>query len=226
MTQNATLAELLLADIPPALVRQLLEVLPDVYAKAYDDVHNNPRLGDPEAKYLLGHMRRALFETQFRDIALDCGLRIAMHTPTNGGCEHVQIMCGRFRLITCHVQSPGAFPHHSDCREQYAGVNEHISQADWLSVPSDPDHEAVFGVLTHTSERHDQPQFRCAQFGIPNTAFDAWVDRPVDLLDLRDMQIAAFRAPDDLQGRNQDAQPKWKKRLDDDEGTEQPGEDR
>lgn len=226
MANNATLSELLLADIPPALVRQMLDALPSVYPKAHDDVHENPDLGEPEAKYLLGHMRRALFETQFREIAIGCGIRVSMHTPTNGGVEHVQVVCGRFRLITCHVQSPGAFPQHSDCREQYAGVNEHISQADWLAVPSEPGKESIFGVVTHTAERHDPRSFRCAQIGVPNTTFDAWVDKPVDLLDLRDLQIAAYQAKEDLQERNQDAQPKWKKRHDDDKGAEQPGDDR
>lgn len=224
MNDNATLAQLLLADIPPALVRQILNVLPNVYNDAYDQAYEHPQLGQPEAKYLLGHLRRALFETQFRAIAIGCGLRFTMHTPANGGCEHVQIICGRFRLIACHVQSPGAFPQHSDCREQYAGVNEHISQIDWLAVPSEPGEEALFGVLTHTSDRHDPRTFRSAQIGIPEPAFETWVDKPTDLLDLRDMQIAAYHASDDLQGKNQDAQPKWKKRQGGKHG-EQPGDE-
>ena len=225
MKENATLAQLLLADIPPALVRQILEVLPTVYNNAHDQVFEDPQLGEPEAKYLLGHRRRALFETQFRAIAIGCGLRVAMHTPANGGCEHVQVVCGRFRLITCHVQSPGAFPQHSDCREQYAGVNEHISQIDWLAVPSEPGEEALFGVLTHASDRHDARTFRSAQIGIPDPAFETWVDRPTDLLDLRDMQIATYQASDDLQLKNQDAEPKWKQRKDEDQDMEQPGEE-
>lgn len=225
MKENATLAQLLLADIPPALVRQILKVLPTVYINAYDQVFGDPQLGEPEAKYLLGHRRRALFETQFRSIAIDCGLRFVMHSPANGGCEHVQIICGRFRLITCHVQSPGAFPQHSDCREQYAGVNEHISQADWLAVHSEPGEEALFGVLTHASDRHNPRRFRSAQIGFPDTAFETWVDKPIDLLDLRDMQIAAYQASDDPQGRNQDAQPKWKNRQGEEQGAEQPREE-
>ena len=148
-----------------------------------------------------------------------------MHSPANGGCEHVQIICGRFRLITCHVQSPGAFPQHSDCREQYAGVNEHISQADWLAVHSEPGEEALFGVLTHASDRHNPRRFRSAQIGFPDTAFETWVDKPIDLLDLRDMQIAAYQASDDPQGRNQDAQPKWKNRQGEEQGAEQPREE-
>ena len=224
MKENASLTQLLLADIPPALVRQILEVLPTVYADAHDQVYEHPRLGEPEARYLLGHMRRALFETQYRDLAIGCGVRFVMHAPSNGGCEHVQVMCGRFRLISCHVQSPGAFPRHSDCREQYAGVNEHISQADWLSMPSEPGAEELFGVLTHTADRHDQRQFRCAQIGFPDPAFEGWVEQPVDLLDLRDAQVATYQASDDLQGVKQDAEPKWKQRDDREQSGEQPGE--
>jgi len=224
MTNNATLGQLLVSDIPPALVRRLLEVLPGVYADADAQVHEDPQLGEPEARYLLGHRRRALFETQFRDIAISTGLRVAMHAPSNGGCEHVQIMCGRFRLIACHVPSPGAFPQHSDSREQYAGINEHISQADWLAMTSEPGEEALFGVLTHTSERHDQSRFRSAQIGFPNTGFTAWVEQPVDLLDLHDMQVAAYQASEDPQARNQDAKPTWKRSADQNQGTES-GED-
>lgn len=225
MTENPLLTQLLVSDIPPALVRRILKVFPTVYADAYAQVRDHPQLGEPEAKYLLGHLRRALFETQFRDIAIDCGLRVTMHAPPNGGCEHVQVMCGRFRLIACHVQSPGAFPQHSDCREQYAGINEHISQADWLAVPSEPGEEALFGILTHASERRDQGQFRCAQIGFPDPGFYSWVEQPADLLDLRDLQVTAYQASDDLQGQKQDAAPKWKKRHDTEQRADQPGED-
>ena len=81
-------------------------------------------------------------------------------------------------------------------------------------------------MLTHTSDRHDQRQFRSAQIGFPDPTFEAWVDQPIDLLDLRDMQVAAFQATEDLQGRNQDVEPKWKKREDVEQDGEHPGEDR
>ncbi len=225
MNQNPDFSELLVQDVPPALIRQILDVLPSVYPDAYDEVHGHEKLGEPEAKSVLGYLRRGFFEMQFRNIATECGLRVDMHTPTNGGCEHVQVICGRFRLIACHVQSPGAFPQHSDCREQYAGVNEHIAQTDWLAKPSQPGEQSIFGVLTHTSERHDPRQFRCAQIGFPDPDFERWVDKPVELLDLRDKQMRAYQAQEDLQGRNQDPKPKWKKRQDDNQESELPGDD-
>ena len=210
MKNNPTIAEYLIQDLPPGFVRQILETLPKIYREAYDSVTNDSRLGEPEALYLLGHTRRAIFETEFRKMALDCGLQVEMHKPKRGGCTHVRVLAGRFQLIACHVASPGAFPNHSDCREQYSAINEHLQQGQLFEESSSPGEQAFYGILTHTSDPKDASTFRSVQIGFPDTHFLEWAEEPVDLLDIRDKQSRMFRAAEDLQGQIQRPKPRWK----------------
>lgn len=210
MNINPTLKSLLANDFPPAFVLRILQTLPKVYQEAHDSVTNDPRFGEPEANYMLGHTRRALFETEFRNIAIECGINVEMHTPVKGGCSHVRVLFGRFQLIECHVPSPGAFPHHSDCREQYSAVNEHIQQIQMFARASNPHENSLYGILTHTSDARDVAKFRSAQIGFPDPAFESWVEEPIDLLDIRDRQAQVLRATEDLQAAVQDPKPKWK----------------
>ena len=211
MTTNLeTLAELLVADLPPSFVSRLLEALPKIYVSALERVQEIEPLGEEEVNYLLGHMRRVLFEAEFRSIASDCGLRLEMHQPEKGGCSHVRVITGRFQLIGCHVQSPGSFPRHSDCREQYSAVNECISQQEMFPAGSQPGEHSLYGILTHAAEPKDNSAFRSAQIGFPDVEFIEWVEEPVDLLDVQDNQRLRYQAVEDLQAQVQDPMPKWK----------------
>lgn len=210
MSDNLTLKNLLVQDLPPGLILRVLETLPKVYREAHDSVTNDSRFGEPEALYMLGHTRRALFETEFRKIAIENGVGVEMHKPKRGGCTHVRVLAGRFQLIACHVPSPGAFPNHSDCREQYSAINEHIQQGQLFAQDSSPGEQSLYGILTHTSDRRDVASFRSAQIGFPDKSFSEWAEEPIDLLDIRDRQSATLRAKEDLQGRVQKPKPKWK----------------
>lgn len=210
MSENPTLKSLVAQDLPPAFVLRILQTLPKVYREAHDSVTNDSRFGVAEALYMLGHTRRALFETEFRKIAVDSTIAVEMHKPKKGGCTHVRVLVGRFQLIACHVPSPGAFPNHSDCREQYSAVNEHIQQGQLFAQDSNPGEQSLYGVLTHTSDHRDAATFRSAQIGFPDKSFSAWVEEPINLLDIRDQQSVAFRSSEDLQGMIQKPKPKWK----------------
>lgn len=209
-SNQETLSDLLVADLPPSFVRQLLKALPKIYPNAEKRVQKINPLGEWEEEYLLGHMRRALFEAKFRSIAIDCGLQVEMHKPDKGGCAHVRVLTSRFQLIGCHVQSPGSFPRHSDCREQFSAVNERISQQEMFRFGAEPGEHALYGILTHAAEAKDNSTFRSAQIGFPDVDFSEWVEEPVDLLDVQDKQRLRYQPTEDLQAQVQDATPKWK----------------
>lgn len=133
-----------------------------------------------------------------------------MHKPDKGGCSHVRVLTGRFQLIGCHVQSPGSFPRHSDCREQFSAVNECISQQEMFRVGAPPGEQSLYGILTHAAEAKDNSTFRSAQIGFPDVDFSEWVEEPVDLLDVQDQQRLRYQSIEDLQAQVQDAAPKWK----------------
>ena len=218
MGDNPTLKQLLANDLPPGFVKKVLGALERVYPEAYESVENDTRFGKPEAEYMRGPTRRALFETELRNIAVECGLKVEMHKPAKGGCKHVRVLFGRFQIGACHVQSPGAFPQHSDCRQQLSSVNEHISQGQLFSVESEPQDHSLYAILTHTAETTDPSKFRSAQIGFPNPDFEEWVEEPIDLMEIRDRQAQALQRREDLQGAIQKPKPRWKKQPSEDTG--------
>lgn len=111
MTEPALpLNQLLATHIPPGFIRAFLEIAPNLYRDAYETVHNNPVIGKPEADYLLGHQRRALFEAATRNLGVENGLKVGMEQPEKGGCEHVKIVVGPFGLTASHIACPTS-PH-------------------------------------------------------------------------------------------------------------------
>ena len=147
-SQNQSLQDMLVSDLPPAFVRTLLERARAVYREAHAAVQQNPTLGEPEAQYLLGHQRRAHFEAMFRDAAVLHRIQFSMERSKDEdghshGCQHVRVVVGRFAFTACHVQSPGAFPKSSRSRVQYSQINEHAAQRNLFPGSSVPEHEEL-----------------------------------------------------------------------------------
>lgn len=209
--EEMTLTQLLISDLPPGFVRAVLDQFPLIYSEAHEVVHNNPDYGKPEAEYLLGHQRRALGEASLRNLAVEHGLKVEMLKPEKGGCEHVMITVGRFKFTLCHVASQGAFPKSSPCREQYSLINEHLSQGQLFPIESDPSDADIYAVLVHTGVPGKNSNFKSIAVGFPNHTFDAWLDAPINLLDISDLQGRRYQQKEDLQQQVQSPRPEWKK---------------
>src|SRR5437016_6877709 len=91
------LFRLLVADLPAGFAQALVQRMPLLYAEAYQSVMHDPRFDEPEARYLLGHVRRALVEKSLRDIGTVHKLKVEMRRADGvGGPEHVMLSVGRF----------------------------------------------------------------------------------------------------------------------------------
>jgi hypothetical protein len=189
----ATLEQLLAVDLPPLFVRELLDTAPNLY------------YGTAEADYLLGHVRRALFETKVRNLGVEHGLTVTMESPEKGGCQHVRLSVGRFTFTVCHVAAYDGFPVHSESREQYSEINQHLAQGQLFPVESQPKSEQIYGVIVHAGIRDD---FRGISIGFPNNKFTDWVQRPTDLRNIADMQM--YQPQQDTRKQIQSTEPKWK----------------
>lgn len=194
--KNLSLKELVAYDLPSGFLGDLYNHLGIVYKQAYEEVYANSAYEESEAEYLLGHYRRCLCEAKFRNIAEQRGIEIEMMQSGNGGCKHVQIICGRFRFALCHVQSKGAFPRHSYAREQYSKINEHIAQRSLFPVESTPGKSDIFGVIVHTEENR-KDNFGFAGIGFPDETFSNWVDQPIDIQDIIDCQAEQTKIASD-----------------------------
>lgn len=209
---SPTLKQLLIHDLPPGFVRALLERIENIYPESHAAMFNDPSLGEEQAKYVLGYYRRALAETELTNTAVEHGLNVKLIQPENGGCKHVYVSAGRFGFTICHVETSGGFPKYSDSREQSAKINEHISQIELFPVVSEQAADEAFfnGVLVHTEQPGRKDAFKSLHIGFPTPEFDNWVDEPINLQDILDIQQRLFQSHEDIHAAIQDTTPTWK----------------
>lgn|SRR5690606_1932208 len=207
--KNISLKEMLAQDLPYGFLQDLHKILGIIYPKSESEVNENPDYGSSEAEYVLGHHRRALCETRFREVGIEHGIECEMKQPINGGCKHVQLIIGRFRLSLCHIQSPGSFPRFSYVREQYAQINEHISQTQIFPQESKPAEQSFFGIIVHT-ESNKKSQFGFAGIGFPNKDFHKWAQPPIDLHDIIECQSKPIEETNIKIAESEEASPKFK----------------
>jgi len=211
--ERANLKQLLIMELPPAFVQQLLVELGKIYLHSYNNLHNDEHLGECEADYNLGHYRRSLCETVFRRLAITSNLKSSDISPQNGGWSHVQVETEKFKLDICHVQSPNAFPKPSDTRQQNSEINHHIGQQVLFAEESDNinNNEKFYGIVVHTESRGEKNNFRYAGIGFPNEDFSEWAAEPIDLSEIMDLQSLLLKKPNDMQEQIQQPKPKWKR---------------
>ena len=65
---------LLTEELPYSFLAGLWESRDRIYQEAYDKAYADPTWGEPEARYMLPHFRRSVFEAVFRNSGLDAGL--------------------------------------------------------------------------------------------------------------------------------------------------------
>lgn len=208
-----TLKDMLLEDLNPAFVRDLINNMPQVYADSFAAMMNDPNMGEDQAKVVLGHYRRGRAETLLQRKAVEHGIRQTTIQPAGGGCSHIRVQIGRFRLVMCHVVSRDAFPQHSDEREQSAKVNHCIDQLSLLAEEVTMSEGELYGVIIHTEEPGKKDKFSSIKIGFPDPEWSGWLEEPIDLLEISEIQSMRQQKKDDLQGQVQidKAKPTWKK---------------
>lgn len=209
---NPSLRQLLAEDLPPAFLMQLHQRLNDVYRMSCEKVLADPDLGEEQASYALGYYRRALAETVLKDLSAQHHLRVESRQSENGGCKCVYAASSRFGLTMCHVQSPGHFPKYSTTREQSSKINEHISQGELFPLPPTPSDESIYGIFVHTEQNGMKDRLGSLCIGFPTPEFDNWIEQPIDVTEIIDLQQRLFQEPEDLQSQIQSPMPSWKTR--------------
>jgi len=207
------LFDLLVADLPHGFARALIQRMQHIYAEAHESVTHDARFGKEEARYMHGHTRWALTQFALRELAAAHGVRVEMRRAEGvaGGFEHVMLIVGRFCFTHCHLQSLNGFPKESRHREQYAAINEHVAQGELFPRPSIPTEADLYGIICHCESVGDRATLGTLVIGFPNEQCDDWIDEPISLVDLADVQDRLQQQGGDPPGA---AMPKWKKRKD------------
>lgn len=210
--KNPGLKEMLIKDLAPGFVSDLLRGMESIYPASYAMVNQDTELGQEQARAVLGHYRRGLAETQFERIAIKHGLSNELVQPAGGGCKHISVQAGRFRLDMCHVPSQDAFPQHSDDRKQSSKVNKFIPQLSLFDERVTPDAGKIFGVIIHSEVPGEKDKLGSIKIGIPNHDWDGWIEEPFSLFEISEIQNKHYQEEEDLQSKiqNEKAKPRLK----------------
>ena len=181
-----------------------------IYADSYAAMVNDPELGEEQAKNVIGHYRRGRSETHLQRAAIKHGLKHESVQPEGGGCKHISVYVGPFELVMCHVPLRDAFPQHSDDRKQSSKVNHCIGQMSLLDEPEIPEKGEIYGIIIHSEVSGKKNQFGSIQIGFPNHEGVGWVEDPICLIEVSEIQAKKYQMQEDLQGQAQEAKPKWK----------------
>lgn len=207
-----TIRTLLINELPQGFVSNLIERLPTVYKESFLAVTNDTSLGEEQAKYVMGYLRRGYAETLLERSGAEHGLKIETIQPENGGCKHIRVGSGRFSLAMCHVYTRAGFPALSDNRAQASSINAFLSQSTLFPIENQPKKEQIFGILVHTENPGKKDELGSVHIGFPNHNFDSWIEAPIDLLEIRDLQSKTQNDQENLKKSNQ-ASPKLKKSI-------------
>ncbi len=213
--RDVSLKELIAQQLPPGFVKGLIDGIGNIYPMSCQTMASDTNLGEEQASYTLGYYRRGCAETLFSRMAAQYGMRQASVQPENGGCTHVCVSVGDFSLVLCHVQGINTFPQHSDNREQSAKINEHLSQGDMFpnelkEASSENKRKRIFGVIIHSENGSAKDALGSIKIGFPNPDFDAWIEEPICLVEISDLQDRKYQKTTDLQAQVQEAMPKWR----------------
>lgn len=218
---NDPLREYLIADVPPAFVTRLLAAADWVYKEAHAHVQNNPLLGDAERAYVEPHYRRALFERQMMDAALDSGLRAETARVASGAAQYNVVHAGRLVLTCSKTSSRYVVPRACSFREQYSDINEHIDQRQLFPMPSNPGAESLYCIIIHGPDAARPGELDYCCFGFPTRDLEKWAQEPIALADIRDYQQQRYQKSDDDRAQIQPIEPKLKPQFGADEATEE-----
>lgn len=193
------LVALMVRELPTAFVVALQQAMPHIYQEAHEQAFKQPLWGASEGRYLIGHVRHALFEAQFRKAADSTGLKTGLAKVPVGNYEYSFVRAGKLFLTGSGVPSSDEMPRPADFREQNAQVNSFLVNPP-LSIIEPPDLtrvDTIYGIVIHAPYESDKAQCSYVGIGIPNQDTTEWVEL-LSLADLSRAQLEATQAkPED-----------------------------
>ncbi len=212
---NESLRNMLINDLSPVFVSQLIEIANWVYRDAYGAIYSDSSYDDSEKKYILPHTRRAKFEKKAREIALDCGLKTTIEQNIVKNTEYTLIKCGRFAFTISKTSGKSQLPAKSDFRKQYSEINQHLLQMPLFQIISEPKNTSIYGIIIHEHNPFKQDELGFLRIGFPDPIKHKWAEEPVDLIDIMESQtlLSQKQSANDEKSYDIDRQPKPKERY-------------
>ena len=147
--------------MPVDFIKDTLACLRECYSGAHSRCLDFPAT---EAHDLRPYYRKALFESQWRDVAKKHQLKAAAKLNKGRNSFHTRIKCGQVVLTASSVPDPSCIVRHAHFRETYAQNNQ-PSLFEPQKTPS-PD-ALLYAILIHGGVK-DQPGFADIVFPSPD----------------------------------------------------------
>jgi hypothetical protein len=196
------LLDLMVKDIPPSFVLAIQQAMPHIYEEAYQQAYSQPLWERSEGRYLIGHIRHALFNAQFRKAGRDAQLDARLMRVPVGSYEYSYVRTkGKLFLTGSSVSSSDDMPRPADFREQHAEVNHFLNQPP-LSFMASPDlkkAKEIYAIVIHAALGVDKRECGFVGIGIPSADTSEWLEL-VTLSELYKAQVqAGFSKPEQTQ---------------------------
>lgn len=160
---------------PVEFQRDTLRCLLQDYKAAYDGCRQD--FDAPEAHDLRGHVRRAMFDRDWRTLARRYGAHATAETNAGNNCYHTRIVMGRAILTSSMVDAPTTLPRQASFRETYARTR----QLTLFGTDAPPPIDApLYAILVHGPGPDDPSRPAFAFIGFPSPDCNEWVDK-IDL---------------------------------------------
>lgn len=170
--------EMILDNVPENFVRKIAEITPILYQEAFERAFNDPAWGPFEARYILPHQRRVLFEAQFRTIAGECGLLTTNRWHAGRNCNYTAVRAGRIVCTASAVESESAIARPAVSRRQHAAVNYLLQNPTFSFIDTAEVFKAdtIYAMVTHGPDQVDLRAVGFLNIGIPAFHTGAWVE--------------------------------------------------
>lgn len=168
--------EVLRDEIPTILLEKLRQsqrfIYEEAYGRAFMDI-----FPEPEARDLIGHVRRALFETQLAKIAAECGLPCEVHTNKKRTEHHRVVRIGRLDLTAACVRSRKQKPRFAHYRTQ-ASISSLFAfpTFDFLPKPESYNKDRLYIVVIHGPDPRAINRHGFVCIGIPDKNWRQWLE--------------------------------------------------
>lgn len=127
---NEKLFEELVRSLPLAFLEDMAMAVPNMMSEAVALVSQSVLIEQSEIHYLLPHVRRAMFESQFRQRAKKAGLNAFLNSVQNDKAHYSVVEAGRFTLTASYVSTPGKYVRSAEFRSERGVLNELIDQGE------------------------------------------------------------------------------------------------
>ncbi len=181
---NLNLFNALAAALPLSFLKGLASAGPNLFEEAFNEVSHSTVIDPSQVPVLVPHVRRAMFETQFKRQAIDAGLKAYVRPTKKGGGNFTVVEAGKFVFTASFVPTRGHAVRSADFRTEHSALNELLDQGVLFEneeeVPNLPNEviansEAIYGILLYGGDLSGKSNF-FMEFAIPEVNGTGYVD--------------------------------------------------